>query len=332
MTNREDTQGKEEEKITEQPKEEAVVEVTPEPVATEETTKTTEETPVDVPAEVVSDETAPEQVEAPTDEAVTNEKPVAEKVPATKKEKAPKAEATDEKPVKEKKAMRQISKKGWIAIWSAAMAIFIVLFFGIGSIVLVSIPVRYGFRGEMALNTENINRIQIWNSSTPPPIIHTHDMHLRPQHEHAVNRSIQLFNQAGRTTRLHQIFEPGGRQQVTRMPGVPNNTTSANIRANSGNRYIHITFSTPQWSIHEHRDTRQMQLFPFGSQQAIEWGAGRAVHQAFIPLGGVPNAFVRHYVFLSTNQPPTDSVRYRFVTWGNFHNLARFVRDLELTN
>jgi hypothetical protein len=177
--------------------------------------------------------------------------------------------------------------------------------------------VDYGLTFEL----QNVKDVMIVPAQGQGTLIFTDST--RPSHVNARDEALRLLTRSGNSNRLYQIFQDRGEERITR--NWTNNTSAHNVAANNDHFYIRITFlpGSPQFSIVE----TGRGVFELSDDPNAE--PTEQVHQIFIPLGSVVNRFAQHEWFISTRPEgtPGDSLRYRFVTWGNYWRLAEFVRE-----
>ncbi|MCL2755686.1 MAG: hypothetical protein FWE45_01390 [Firmicutes bacterium] len=197
------------------------------------------------------------------------------------------------------------------------VAITVFLTAGIFSLVMGLSRVEYG----MNLRAAYIQDISFWSPEREGILSYSDDT--RGTHARARNDMFEKLNDAGQTNRLFQIFQSSGSQRIT---WAPLGTRHKNdIRSNSGEHFIRIRFVTPQYAI-AGTYSRDFRLVTFATNPNAT-----PIHQIFIPLNATSNSFEERSWYLNTDRH-NEAISHRLITWGNFRDLANFVRDLEILN
>ena len=238
------------------------------------------------------------------------------------------------KPSKTKQLTQKIvsDKRLLTRVLAVSLVVVAVLTLGIFTIVLSTQTVHFGQPNGQALVLGNLKDIQAHATPTRSHQVFTDSQFLstRPSYRAAAERIVYEINNAGRTNRLSQIFQYGGTEHVTVNT---TNTVAWNIRNNSNHHFLRLTFMTPQWSIRP-TEGGGFAFYPADTNAngTVNMDSERNVWQIFIILSSVGNYFAEHNWYISTRPEPIDNIRYRFVTWANYYELANFVTELDLLN
>jgi len=207
--------------------------------------------------------------------------------------------------------------KDMIKIWAIGMCVILIVGVGIFSLVLTSRRVQYG----LAFNLDLVNSVEVWSNAEAQNILFVDQD--RPSVQRATAEIMHLLQRGGRTNEFVQLFRGSGEERVS-FATTNNNTHQ--IRGNNDHLYIKINFRVPQFGI-SGTSSADFRLVPASE---VENPRTMRIWQIFIPLGNQTNTFQEQRWFINTSENPNDTIQHMFTTWGNYYQLAAFVRDLQM--
>ena len=151
----------------------------------------------------------------------------------------------------------------------------------------------------------------------------------RASYNNTVNEILTLLDKAGNTNKLSQLFQSGGKEAITN-----NNTNYTTVRnfESSNQNYIKLSFrkSNPLFGLKGDNNSNY-ELVP--ANQITE--RNRTVWIMFISLDDIKNKFQKHNWLLVRYDPmenaeSTLSITQKYTTYGNYHKLAEYVKELRV--
>ena len=215
-----------------------------------------------------------------------------------------------------------------VVIWAVSFTLLLVVVFGSISLGLGLSRVTYGATIDnqkiMYIEYRNDVNMEIWGRNEKQLDAES----LFTQHTNPMQEILNLLERGSRTNKLSNLFRGGPSQEVV-SNNLDNRFTATFINSFSNNSVV-IYFATPQYSVETTASRTQFRLTETATVN------NEQIHAIFIPLDRTQNRFQRQTWYLLTldpnNYPPGQSltISNRITTYGNYHRLGNFVRDLQV--
>ena len=218
--------------------------------------------------------------------------------------------------------MKNITRR-MIVIWSVSFVAFLVIGFGTVALSLGLSPVAYS----PIIDSNKVWAIQYMNEQHSKQLFNKDDI----RHNKPMNDILRLLNNGGKTNQLENLFR-GNPEMI-----VENNTSSSpNIQLTStfssvySKNAIIINFSTPQYNVDGRREDTRFNLTTYPTANSDP------VYRIMIPLDNASNEFQKQTWYLLTFDPTTFSagqslsISKRITTYGNYHELGNYIKDLHV--
>ena len=203
------------------------------------------------------------------------------------------------------------------------MAAILIIAVGVFSLVLGIQKVSYGLTD---LNFDGLASISYKSPTSSKELLTQVN---RAGYNDTVNEILNMLDSAGKTNKLSQLFQSSGKETITR-----NNTNYTTVRnfESSNQNYIKLSFrkSNPIFGISGDNNSNY-ELVP--ASQITD--RNRTIWIIFISLDDIKNKFQKHDWLLVSYDPwenteSTLSITQKYTTYGNYHKLAEYVKELRV--